>query len=63
MFNISNLHQTDKMKVKITPEGGVGFLVNLEPPGAHGTVQKNLVSLEIHDDQHLDKQKMILANK
>lgn len=31
---------------KITPAGGVGFLQNFEPPGAHGTRTKNVSHLE-----------------
>lgn len=26
-------------KRELTPAGGIGFLVNLEPPGAHGTTE------------------------
>lgn len=32
------------MNDQITPEEGGGFRVNLEPPGAHGTVHKKIVS-------------------
>ena len=35
-----DLHQPHKkIRRKITPAGGVGFLQNFEPPGAHGTTK------------------------
>lgn len=35
------------MKCQITPDGGVGFLVNLEPPGAHGTVHRKRIKEQV----------------
>lgn len=42
-----------KPRNNITPSGGFGFRVNLEPPGAQGTVQqkkksKKQVNLKLH---------------
>lgn len=35
--NLTSENQIEQWIIAITPAGGVGFLQNLEPPGAQGT--------------------------